>query len=124
MPVSVNRERITVNNVPYSGMVTDDIGYIKLQNFTTGAGREVEKALKKLKEEGAKKIVFDVRDNPGGLLSESVNVSNTFIPKGSEVVSTKGKVKDWNKTYRALDAPVDTEIPLVVLTSSPQCFGR
>ena len=118
MPVTVNRERITVNNVPYSGMVTEDIGYIKLSNFTTGAGREVENALKKLKEEGAKKIVFDVRDNPGGLLSESVNVSNTFIPKGSEVVSTKGKVKDWNKTYRALDAPVDTDIPLVVLTSS------
>ncbi len=118
MPVTINRERITVNNVPYSGMVTEDIGYIKLQNFTTGAGREVEKALKKLKEEGAKKIVFDVRDNPGGLLSESVNVSNTFIPKGSEVVSTKGKVKDWNKTYRALDSPTDTEIPLVVLTSS------
>ncbi len=118
LPVSIKRERITVNNVPYSGMVTNDIGYIKLSNFTTGAGREVEKALKQLKESGAKKIIFDVRDNPGGLLSESVNVSNTFIPKGSEVVSTKGKVKDWNKTYRALDSPVDTEIPLVVLTSS------
>ena len=117
LPLSIKRERITVDNVPYAGMVTDDIGYIKLSNFTTGAGREVEKALKKLKEEGAKKIVFDVRGNPGGLLSESVNVSNTFIPKGSEVVSTKGKVKDWNKTYRALDGPVDTEIPLVVLTS-------
>ncbi len=118
IPVSLKREKITVNNVPFYGMVTDDIGYIKLGNFTTGAGREVEKALKELKEKGAKKLIFDVRDNPGGLLSESVNVSNVFIPKGSEVVSTKGKVKDWNKTYRALDNPVDTEIPMAVLTSS------
>ena len=118
LPITLKRERITVDNVPYKGMVTEDIGYIKLSNFTTGAGREVEKAVRQLKEEGAKKIIFDVRGNPGGLLSESVNVSNVFIPKGSEVVSTKGKVKDWNKSYKALDNPVDTEIPLVVLTSS------
>ncbi|MEO0330096.1 MAG: S41 family peptidase [Bacteroidota bacterium] len=117
LPVTLKRERITVDNVPYSGMVTKDIGYIKLSNFTTGAGREVEKALTKLKEEGAKKIVFDLRGNPGGLLSESVNVSNVFVPKGSEIVSTKGKVKDWNKVYRAPHSPVDTEIPLAVLTS-------
>lgn len=118
LPVTMKRERITVDNVPYSGMVTEDVGYIKLSNFTTGAGREVEKALVRLKEEGAKKIVFDLRGNPGGLLSESVNVSNVFVPKGSEIVSTKGKVKDWNKTYRAPHNPVDTDIPLVVLTSS------
>ncbi|MFP4291804.1 MAG: S41 family peptidase [Cyclobacteriaceae bacterium] len=116
--INIKRERITVENVPYYGMVTEDIGYIKLSNFTTGAGREVENAVKKLKSEGAKKLVFDVRDNPGGLLSESVNVSNVFVPKGSEVVSTKGKVKDWNKTYSAINSPTDTEIPLVVLTSS------
>ncbi|MEM6845098.1 MAG: S41 family peptidase [Bacteroidota bacterium] len=117
LPVTLKRERITVDNVPYSGMVTKDIGYIKLSNFTTGAGREVEKALTKLKEEGAKKIVFDLRGNPGGLLSESVNVSNVFVPKGSEIVSTRGKVKDWNKVYRAPHSAVDTEIPLAVLTS-------
>ena len=118
LPVTLKRERITVDNVPYSGMVTQDVGYIKLSNFTTGAGREVEKALNKLKEEGAKKIVFDLRGNPGGLLSESVNVSNVFVPKGSEIVSTKGKVKDWNKVYRAPHSAVDTDIPLAVLTSS------
>ena len=116
--VNIKRERITVDNVPYYGMVTDKIGYIKLSNFTTGAGREVENALKKLKSEGAEKLVFDLRGNPGGLLSESVNVSNVFIPKGSDVVSTKGKVKDWNKTYKAINNPVDTEIPVAVLTSS------
>ena len=116
--VKIKRERITVNNVPYYGMVTDDVGYIKLSNFTTGAGREVENAIKKLKEEGAEKLVFDLRGNPGGLLSESVNVSNVFIPKGSDVVSTKGKVKDWNKTYKAINNPVDIDIPVAVLTSS------
>jgi len=116
--VKIKRERITVDNVPYYGMVTDDVGYIKLSNFTTGAGREVENAVKKLKSEGAKKLVFDLRGNPGGLLSESVNVSNVFIPKGSDVVSTKGKVKDWNKTYKAINSPIDTEIPVAVLTSS------
>jgi len=116
--VNIKRERITVDNVPYYGMVTEDIGYIKLSNFTTGAGREVENAVKKLKSEGAEKLVFDLRGNPGGLLNESVNVSNVFIPKGSDVVSTKGKVKDWNKTYKAINSPVDTEIPVAVLTSS------
>lgn len=116
--VNIKRERITVDNVPYYGMVTEDIGYIKLSNFTTGAGREVENAVKKLKSEGAQKLVFDLRGNPGGLLNESVNVSNVFIPKGSDVVSTKGKVKDWNKTYKAINSPIDTEIPVAVLTSS------
>ncbi len=118
MQVKFKREHIRVENVPYSGMITQDIGLIKLSDFTPGAGNEVRKALEKLKEEGAEKIVLDLRDNPGGLLSEAVNVSNVFIPKGSEVVSTKGKVVQWNKTYHALDKPADTEIPLVVLTSS------
>ena len=116
MQLELTRERITVDNVPYYGKVNDNIGYIKLANFTTGAGREVENALKKLKAEGAQKIIFDVRGNPGGLLNESVNVSNVFIPKGWEVVSTKGKVTDWNKTYRTLDAAVDTDMPIAVLT--------
>ncbi len=114
--LEITRERITVDNVPYYGKVTDDVGYIKLSNFTTGAGREVENALKKLKADGAEKIIFDLRGNPGGLLNESVNVSNVFIPKGWEVVSTKGKVTDWNKTYRTLDAPVDIDMPVAVLT--------
>lgn len=115
--ITLMREKITINNVSYYGMVTEDIGYIKLEDFTTGASKEVKNALIDLKEKGAEKLIFDLRDNPGGLLSEAVNVSNIFIPKGSEVVHTKGKVKDWNKEYKALDQAVDTEIPLVVLTS-------
>lgn len=118
MEIKFQREHIRVENVPYSGMLNAEVGYIKLSDFTPGAGNEVRKALENLKENGAKSLVLDLRDNPGGLLSEAVNVSNVFIPKGSKVVSTKGKVEQWNKTYHALDAPLDTEIPLVVLTSS------
>ncbi len=116
--LELKREKITIDNVPYFGMVTKDIGYLKLSDFTTEAGKEVERAVVDLKSKGAKKIILDLRDNPGGLLSEAVNVSNVFIPKGSEVVTTKGKVTDWNKSYKALNNPVDTEIPLVVITSS------
>ncbi|WP_429774021.1 S41 family peptidase [Agaribacillus aureus] len=116
--LEIKREKITIDNVPYFGMVSDDIGYLKLQDFTTDAGKEVKNAVVELKSKGAKKIILDLRDNPGGLLSEAVNVSNVFVPKGSEVVTTKGKVTDWNKSYKALNNPVDTEIPLVVITSS------
>jgi carboxyl-terminal processing protease len=119
-PIQIKMERahIRIENVPYSGMISKEVGYIKLTDFTPGAGKEVREALKKLKEEGATSLVLDLRDNPGGLLSEAVNVSNVFIPKGAEVVSTKGKIEEWNKTYYALDEPLDTQIPLVVLTSS------
>ncbi len=116
--VSLKREKITINNVPYFGMVTDDIGYLKLQDFTTEAGKEVKEAVIKLKADGAKKIILDLRDNPGGLLGEAVNVSNVFVGKGSLIVNTKGKVTDWNKAYKALNNPTDAEIPLVVITSS------
>ncbi|MBR9999113.1 MAG: S41 family peptidase, partial [Cyclobacteriaceae bacterium] len=118
MKFSLKREKITIDNVPYSGLVAEDIGYIKLTDFTTSAGKEVSRAVEKLKESGAKKLILDLRDNPGGLLNEAVNVTNVFITRGQEVVSTKGKMTDWNKTYRALNNPIDTEIPLVVLTNS------
>ncbi len=114
----LKREKITIDNVPFYGMVNTDIGYIQLTDFTTSAGKEVSKALSSLKEDGATKVILDLRSNPGGLLNEAVNVTNVFIPRGREVVSTKGKVSDWNKTYRALNNPVDTEIPLVVLTNN------
>ena len=99
MPVT--RENIKVNNVTYYGMINEEVGYIALKDFTSGASREVKNALVELKSKGAKKLIFDLRDNPGGLLSEAVNISNIFIPKDAEVVSTKGKVTDWNKTYTA-----------------------
>ncbi|WP_224997486.1 S41 family peptidase [Cesiribacter sp. SM1] len=118
MQVTLVREHITVNNVPYFGMVGKDVGYIKLSDFTTGAAREVRQAVESLKKEGATKLVLDLRDNPGGLLIEAVNIANLFIPKGAEVVSTKGKMRESNQTYHALDQPLDLTTPMAVLVSS------
>lgn len=113
----LQRERIRISNVVYAGMLPGNIGYIKLDDFTPGAGKEVEEAVIKLKTSGATKLILDLRDNPGGLLYEAVNIVGIFIPKGKEVVSTKGKAEDWNKTYTTLNDPLDTEIPLAILTS-------
>jgi carboxyl-terminal processing protease len=113
----IARERIKISNVVYSGMVDATTGYIKLDDFTPGAGKEVEEAVLKLKSSGAKKLILDLRDNPGGLLYEAINIVSIFIPKNKEVVSTKGKAAEWNKTYVSLNEPADTEIPLAVLTS-------
>ncbi|QSE96104.1 S41 family peptidase [Fulvivirga lutea] len=119
-PITLNftREKVKINNVPFMGMVSDNIGYIKLSDFTLDAGKEVKEAVIKLKSQGANKIILDVRGNPGGLLMEAVNITNVFIPKGKEVVSTKGKIEDHNQDYKTLNQPVDTEIPLVVLINS------
>lgn len=115
--VELVREKIKIDAVPYYGMITDKVGYFQLTDFTSAASKEVKKALIALKEKGAQSVIFDLRDNPGGLLSEAINISNLFIPKQSPVVSTRGKVEEWNKTYSALNTPFDTEMPIVVLTS-------
>lgn len=109
------RQEIKINDVPYYGMLKDDIGYIKLTGFTESASREVKNAFTDLKSKGMKKLIFDLRDNGGGLLKEAVNIVNIFVPKGSDIVSTKGKIKEWDKVHKALYAPLDLEIPLVVL---------
>jgi len=111
------REKIKISNITYQGMIDAETAYIKLDEFTPGAGKEVEDALLKLKKLGAKKMILDLRDNPGGSLYEAVNIANAFIPKGKEVVSTRGKVPEWNKSYTTLNNPVDKEIPLAILTS-------
>lgn len=111
------REKIVLSNVAYAGMLDKDIAYIKLQDFTSGASREVSDALTKLKASGAKRLILDLRDNPGGLLHEAVNIVSLLLPRGSEVVSTKGKVESWNKSYKTLNAPVDDQMPIVVLVS-------
>ncbi|MCA6075282.1 S41 family peptidase [Fulvivirga sedimenti] len=116
--LTFKREKVKIENVPYFGMVTADIGMVKLTEFTDQAGRSVKNAVQALKEKGAKKIILDLRGNPGGLLLEAVNTTNVFIPKGMDVVSTKGKIEDNNQTYKTLDNPVDTEIPLAVLINS------
>ncbi|MBY0436296.1 MAG: S41 family peptidase [Cyclobacteriaceae bacterium] len=114
----IAREKIKISNVVYQEVIGDGIGYIKLDDFTPSAAGEVEGAVNSLKQKGATKLVLDLRDNPGGLLHEAVNIVNLFIPKGKEVVATKGKVADWNKSYSTLNQPLDTTIPLAVLTSS------
>ena len=116
--IDITRDKIQVDNVPYVGMISGDVGYFQLGGFTVDAGKEVRAAVTKLKEQGAKKVVFDIRDNPGGLLNEAVNISNLFIDKGLDVVSTKGKVTEWNKTYKALDVPLDTQMPIAIITSN------
>jgi carboxyl-terminal processing protease len=113
----VTREKINVTNVAHYGLIGSDIAYIRLDDFTPGASYEVADALIELKGKGAKKLILDLRENPGGLLHEAVNIVSLFIPKGMEVVSTKGKVDEWNKVYKTLNNPLDTEIPMVVLTS-------
>ena len=111
------REKITIKNVPYYGFVDDGIGYIQLSNFTKDAGKEVRQAFIDLKSWGATAVILDLRGNPGGLLNESVEVANIWIDKNREIVSTRGKAKQWDNVYETEKAPLDTLIPLAVLVN-------
>ena len=115
---TILRKEIKLDNVPYSGMLNDSIGYLRLSRFTTNAAKEVKDAVVSLKAQNAKAIIFDLRGNPGGLLMESIKIANIFVDKGEDIVSTKGKVSQWDKEYKANQVAVDTEIPLVVLVNS------
>lgn len=116
--VGVKREKIAVDSVPYAGMVTEDIGYVRLTSFTQNVGRSIGIKVLDLMEQGADKIILDLRGNPGGLLHEAVNVSNVFISKGRKIVTQKGKVRANDWTYNTLNDPVDSDIPVVVLTDN------
>ncbi|MGZ3898902.1 MAG: S41 family peptidase [Bacteroidia bacterium] len=110
------REEIKSKAVPYAAILPNgETGYIKLVSFTENCSGEVKDALLMLKGKGCKNLVLDLRGNLGGLLHEAVNIVNFFIDKGQDVVITKGKMPDWDKTYLALNNPIDTQIPLVVL---------
>ena len=111
------RDKVVVNPVPFSKMIDEETGYIILTRFNDKASFEVKKAFRKLKKEGMKKLVFDLRANPGGSLRESINISNFFLPKGKTIVSTKAKVKKWSNTYKTTNDPLDLEIPIVVLVN-------
>ncbi len=114
--VTFNREKVTVKSIPYTGFIDDGIGYIKLRSFTRNCGSEIKEALKNLKsQQKLDGLVLDLRGNPGGLLNEAVNISNIFIDRGEEIVSTKGKIKEWEKVYKATNRAEDMETPLVVL---------
>lgn len=115
---SMNREKITIPNVSFQGMISDNVGYLRLSEFTRDAGSDVRKAVKELKAEGAENVVLDLRGNPGGLLNEAVNICNLFIPKGAKVVDTKGKTAAQSFSYEAKKEPLDLTIPVVVLINS------
>jgi carboxyl-terminal processing protease len=112
---SLNRKKISLKNVPFYGKLDEKTGYIKLSDFTTNASAEVRNALVSLKAQGATQLVLDLRDNPGGLINEAVEIVNLFIPKGREVVKTIGKLQQVNYTYRTTKTPVDTKIEIIVL---------
>ena len=112
---SITRETIKIKNVPYYGIIEDNIGYMQLTRFTPDAGKEVRDAVIAMKAEGATSLVLDLRNNGGGLLHEAINIVNVFVPRGETIVITKGKFQEDNRTYKTLNSPVDTEIPLVVL---------
>lgn len=116
----LTREEIKIPDVPYKGIIdtVHQVGYIKLNSFTQTAGQEVRNAFRELKEQGAKKMLLDLRGNGGGLLREAINIVNIWVPKGQTVVETKGKIDEWDKTYKTLSEPVDLEMPLVVLVDT------
>ena len=113
--LELSYEKIKLANVPYAGMVTSQIGLVKLAGFRQNASKEVKSAIRDLKKKGADHIILDLRGNGGGLLAEAVNVSNLFIDKDELIVTTKGKLEEMNASYKTLNASYDTEIPLVVL---------
>ena len=114
----ITRQSIQINPVPYYGIVGKNTGYIVLTSFTDKASQEVRKAFVSLKKQGVTSLILDLRNNGGGLLSEAVDIVNLFVPKGQEVVSTRGKMKQWDRTYKTSHEPLDTEIPLGILVNS------
>jgi len=117
--VSFDREQVSVASVSFSEYLEEGIAYVRLRSFTRNCANDLENAIKELKkEQDLKGLILDLRSNPGGLLNESVDIVNLFVEKGEEVVSTKGKIKSWDKSYVANQMPLDTEMPLVVLINS------
>lgn len=112
---TINRAEVEINAVPHFSMINDKTGYIVLSKFNNKAASQTNYALRDLKVQGAERIILDLRGNPGGLLNEAIKIVNLFVPKGQLVVTTKSKVKKYNRTYYTQKEPIDTEIPVVVL---------
>ncbi len=113
--LTVIREKVVVNPVPFFDMIDKETGYIVLTRFNEKASSEVKKAFTELKGKGMKRLVFDLRENPGGSLFEAINIANFFLPKGSTIVTTKAKAKKWSNAYKANKKPLDLDIPITVL---------
>ncbi len=115
---SVLRDKIIIKNVPYYGIIKDNVGYIRFTQFTADGGKNISKAFKELKKEGAKSIILDLRGNPGGLLHEAVNICNIFIPKDKIIVETRGRRPENSTTWKTLNHPLGLDIPLVIMVNS------
>ena len=113
--VKVTRDEIQIPVVPYSGMLNDRVGYIKLNGFTQTASADVKKAFQSLQQENVKELVLDLRGNGGGLLIEAVRIVNMFVKRNQIVVTTKGRVEEENRVYKTMENPMICEIPLIVL---------
>lgn len=120
--VSVERGEVNIPNVPYAGVIKDGIAYIHLTTFTDNAGANIQKELKRLKREagdssGIKGLILDLRYNGGGLLREAIAICNIFIPKGEEVVFTRGKLKDKDQSFKTMMVPDDLDLPVAVIVN-------
>lgn len=110
-------DEVDIKSVPFYGKIDDKTGYIVLAHFSRKAAAEVKDALEKLKADGAKQIVLDLRGNPGGLLNEAIDICNLFVPKNEVIVTTKSRIEKHNNTYKTQNQPIDTEIPLAILVN-------
>jgi carboxyl-terminal processing protease len=115
--LQITRQQVDIRGVAYVGLAADSIGYVKMIQFTQGVAGEMARAVKTLKKEhpAMKGLVIDLRGNPGGLLNEAVKTANLFIPIGDTILTTRGRVSEWNRVYRATATPLDSHIPLAVL---------
>ena len=111
--VTLHRRTIVLPNIGLSKLLNDSVGYVLVNSYTETTSRDVRRSILELKEQGAKGIILDLRDNPGGLLNQAVSVSNLFLPRGKEIVTLRGK--NQNDVYRTKDEPIDVDIPLAVL---------
>ncbi len=112
---TIKRAEVEIKAVPHFSMINNKTGYIVLSRFNNKAAAETSYALRDLKAQGAQDIILDLRGNPGGLLNEAIKIVNLFVPKGQLIVTTKSKVKKYNKTYYTQEQPIDTDIPIIVL---------
>ena len=116
--VDVVRKKIEINPVPFYTMLNAEVGYISFTTFNEKASTQLKDAFLTLKDEGMKKLIIDVRSNPGGLLNEAVKITNFFIPKDKVVVTTKAKVEKWSETFKTREEPLDLEIPIAILINN------
>ena len=115
---SIKRETVQIKNVVNTAIIQPGVGYILLEDFNASASKEVKNAIVELKKQGMKELILDLRNNPGGLLTQAIDICNLFLPKGTKIVETRGKVEEWNKSYLALNQAIDTETPIVVLINN------